>query len=372
MPNDRHALTLFVCGDVMTGRGIDQVLPHPVNPQLFEDYVQDAREYVRLAEEMNGPIPKPVDVAYPWGDTLAALRNASTDARIINLETSLTSGGSAWPEKGINYRMHPRNIGCLTTARIDCCCLGNNHVLDWGYAGLAETLQTLDAAGIAHPGAGRHALEAGAPGVIAVPGKGRVLVYSCGDSTSGIPPEWAATEDRAGVNWLPDLCAATARTLTQALQAVKRPGDVAMASIHWGPNWDYAVPDAQVDFAHRLVDGGFDVVHGHSSHHMKAIEVYRGRLILYGCGDFLDDYEGIWGYEEFRPELRLGYFVRIHPEDGRLLDVRLDPVTMRRFQLHPASEAEVAWICRVLNDLGAPFGTQVRREADGKLSVQWR
>ena len=48
----------------MTGRGIDQVLPHPVNPVLYEPYVRDAREYVQLAETANGPIPRPVAYAY--------------------------------------------------------------------------------------------------------------------------------------------------------------------------------------------------------------------------------------------------------------------------------------------------------------------
>ena len=50
---------------------------------------------------------------------------------------------------------------------------------------------------------------------------------------------------------------------------------------------------SQIRFAHRLIDAGVDVVHGHSSHHPRPIEVYRGKLILYGCGDTIDDYEGI-------------------------------------------------------------------------------
>jgi poly-gamma-glutamate capsule biosynthesis protein CapA/YwtB (metallophosphatase superfamily) len=57
-------------------------------------------------------------------------------------------------------------------------------------------------------------------------------------------------------------------------------------------------------FAHALIDeAGFDLVHGHSSHHPKAIEVHHGRIILYGCGDFITDYEGIKGYESFRDDL---------------------------------------------------------------------
>ena len=60
-------ITLFLCGDVMTGRGIDQILPHPSKPQLYEPYVENAQEYVELAEEINGKIPRPVSFDYIWG-----------------------------------------------------------------------------------------------------------------------------------------------------------------------------------------------------------------------------------------------------------------------------------------------------------------
>ena len=56
--NDNPRLRLFLCGDVMTGRGIDQALPHPVNPVLYEPYIRDARAYVDLAEAANGPIER--------------------------------------------------------------------------------------------------------------------------------------------------------------------------------------------------------------------------------------------------------------------------------------------------------------------------
>src|SRR5438874_7861304 len=121
-PNHAEPLGLFLCGDVMTGRGIDQVLPHPGNPVLYESWVRDARDYVRLAEAANGPIPKPVAFDYIWGDALQELERTGTDLRIINLETSITRREAPWPGKGIHYRMHPENIGCLTAARINCCC----------------------------------------------------------------------------------------------------------------------------------------------------------------------------------------------------------------------------------------------------------
>lgn len=111
-------VTPLLGGDVMTGRGVDQVLPHPSEPELHEPWIDGARANVELAEQANGPIRRPVDFAYIWGDALDELDRAAFDARIVNLETS-TTRSDCWEEKGINYRMHPDNIPCLTVTRID-------------------------------------------------------------------------------------------------------------------------------------------------------------------------------------------------------------------------------------------------------------
>jgi hypothetical protein len=52
-----------------------------------------------------------------------------------------------------------------------------------------------------------------------------------------------------------------------------------VVTIHWGANWGYGVPADQVRFAHRLIDGGISLIHGHSSHHPRRVEVYRGQAI---------------------------------------------------------------------------------------------
>src|SRR4029077_1806953 len=70
------SIRLFLCGDGMTGRGIDQVLPHPNDPRLHEAYIGEARSYVELAERVNGAIPRPVEFDYIWGDALAELDRA--------------------------------------------------------------------------------------------------------------------------------------------------------------------------------------------------------------------------------------------------------------------------------------------------------
>jgi poly-gamma-glutamate capsule biosynthesis protein CapA/YwtB (metallophosphatase superfamily) len=370
--NHTESIRMFLCGDVMTGRGIDQVLPHPGDPTLYESYVRDAREYAQLAEFAHGPISRPVDFDYIWGDALLEMKAPRTDVRIINLETAITESEDYWPGKPVLYRMHPRNIGCLTVAQISCCALANNHLLDWGGEGLQETLRTLDAVGIARAGAGRDASEAGRGAALDVAGKGRALVFSLGSPTSGVPGEWAATVDRPGVNLLEDLSEETARRVANGMLKGARPGDVIVASIHWGGNWGYHVPDEQISFAHRLIDEGVSIVHGHSSHHVKTVEVYRGKLILYGCGDFLSDYEGISGYEQFRGDLTLMYLVEIDPRQGRLLKARLVPMQVRRFRLNRASAEDSQWLCDLLNRLGAPFETRAQLEDDNSLTLQWR
>lgn len=152
-------LTLFLCGDVMLGRGIDQILQSPSDPALFEEYARSAIRYVELAEAAHGRIPRHEPPDYVWGDALPIMTNAQIALRIINLETAVTTSAQHWP-KGINYRMHPANVACLQAARVDCCVLANNHVLDWGREGLLETLDTLQRAGIATTGAGRDAAQA--------------------------------------------------------------------------------------------------------------------------------------------------------------------------------------------------------------------
>lgn len=365
-------MTLFLCGDVMTGRGIDQILRHPCDPILHEPYVRDARRYVDIAEERNGPIPRRADDRYVWGDALAELAQARPDARIVNLETAVTTSPDWWKGKGINYRMHPENVGVLTAAGIDCCALANNHVLDWGYSGLDETLATLRTAGVKTAGAGLNRAEAEAPTVIEVAGKGRVLVFALGSPSAGVPLEWEATDRRPGVDLLPEPSVRQARELARRVAAVKQPGDVAVASIHWGPNWGFEIDKAERAFAHHLVEsGGIDVVHGHSSHHVRGIEVWRGRLILYGCGDFLTDYEGIGEHPNFRDELGLMYFPAIDAATGELSSLRMSPTRLRNFRVTRAAGADAGWLRETLDREGKGLGTSVTVENDGTFSLKW-
>ncbi|UCC84240.1 MAG: CapA family protein [Gemmatimonadota bacterium] len=366
-------ITVFLGGDVMTGRGIDQVLPHPGAPRLFESHVRAATRYVELAEAVSGPIPKPADYSYIWGDALEVFDRAAPDARVINLETSVTTSDEAWRGKGVHYRMHPANVPCIGAASIDCCVLANNHVLDWGTSGLEETLATLERAGIRTAGAGHDLGAAAAPAVLQLGAKGRVLVFGFGALSSGVPREWAATGSRPGVNLLPDLSRTTVRRIADEVRGAKREGDLVVASIHWGANWGYEVHRGAQEFARGLIDeAGVDVVHGHSSHHARGIEVYRDRPIVYGCGDLINDYEGIGGYETFRPDLALTYFPTLDPSDGRLVRFEISPFKIRRFRLNRASRADADWLRETLSREGERLGTWVEPGREDTLTLRWR
>jgi poly-gamma-glutamate capsule biosynthesis protein CapA/YwtB (metallophosphatase superfamily) len=372
-PPEQPLVTVFLCGDVMTGRGIDQVLRHPSDPVLYESYMKSAKGYVELAEQANGPIEYPVDFAYIWGDALDELERVQPDGRIINLETSITQSNAAWPGKGIHYRMHPANIPCLTAAKIDCCVLANNHVLDWGYDGLAETLETLRQAHLAAAGAGSYDAEAAAPARLRVTPEANIVVFAFGTETSGIPARWAAGPSQPGVNLLRDLSTQTVDHIKQLVREATAPADIVVASIHWGANWGYTVPAEHIEFAHKLVDeAGIDIVHGHSSHHVQALEVYHHKPIIYGCGDFLTDYEGIGGHEAYRGDLSLMYFVSIDAATKQLARLEMTPMRLRHLRVNRASESEAEWLHQVLNKEGQKFATAVAFGQDHRLQLRWR
>ena len=289
-------------------------------------------------------------------------------ARIINLETSITCSNEYAP-KGINYRMSPENADCLKAAAIDCCVLANNHVLDWGRRGLLDTLEMLARLEIKTTGAGRNGKEASTPAVLNIADNRRLLVFSFASPTSGTPRSWPATGQTPGVNLLSEISESAAGRIADEIAYHAKPGDLIVVSIHWGSNWGHEIPQDQRRFAHALIDrAGVSVIYGHSSHHPKAVEVYRDRLILYGCGVFVDDYEGTEGYEQYRDDLVLMYFPEIDPAEN-LSDLDLVPLQIRNFRLVRPSRQDVDWVQKRLDRESRKFGVVVALANYGRLSV---
>lgn len=366
-------ITLFLCGDVMLGRGIDQMMADSVDPRLHEPYVRDARHYQELAARNSGIIPEPADPGYVWGDALGVFELLRPSVRLINLETAITTNEEYAPEKDIHYRMHPANVAILEAGGIDVCVLANNHVLDWGREGLRETLDTLGDAGIKSAGAGKDLQAAASPAVVDIQDSVRVLVYAYAMPDSGVSLHWAATPHLGGVQFLPDLSLASVEKIAARIRDTAREKDIVVFSVHWGGNWGFDISKAQRRFAHHLIDQArVDIFHGHSSHHVKGLEVYQGRPIFYGCGDFFNDYEGIGGHEAYRPDLTLMYFPTIDLASHRLSQLLLRPMRIQKFRLNHADKDESTWLETTLNRESRRFGVRVFARDTGELVVHWQ
>ena len=368
--NNADVLKIFLAGDVMTGRGVDQALPHSVDPVIYEPYVKDARDYLLLAERASGDIKTPLSFSYIWGEALEVWQQEDPDLKLVNLETSITTHDEPWPGKGIQYRMHPENIEVFKVAGIDHVSLANNHTLDWRRPGLLETIETLEDGEIKYSGAGENEEEAAKPSILQTE-KGRVLVYSCGSPSSGIPVAWSAQDDVSGINFLPDLSSGIVQNIRNRIEEEKKKGDLVVFSVHWGANWGYNISDDQRSFAHQLIDEAeVDIVFGHSSHHPLGIEIYKDKLIIYGAGDFFNDYEGISGHEQYRGELTLMYFPEFDAGTGKLLAMKMIPMKIEKLRLNRAKTEDAKWLQDVLDRESKKLGAEVRRDENNALWLE--
>ena len=227
---------------------------------------------------------KTVGPAYPWGDTLTVLRRA--DLRIANLECVLADGGVPAPGKIFTFRSDAKNVRSLVAAHIDVVSLANNHVLDFGTAALMEMLPQLDRHGIQHAGAGADRDAARRPVSRRVGGVA-VGFRAFTDNQE----DWDAGPGSPGVYFVP--ISGPGQSVQELLRLVRHTKSLVqllIVSAHWGGNWGSEPPPEHRALARELIDAGADVVFGHSPHIARGVEVYRNRPVLYGAGDFVDDY----------------------------------------------------------------------------------
>ncbi|GLV59221.1 putative polyglutamine synthesis accessory protein [Dictyobacter sp. S3.2.2.5] len=223
---------------------------------------------------------------YPWGDTLPLFQAA--DVRLCNLECAISDKGRPWSAtpKVFHFRTDTKNVAVLHAAHIDAVSLANNHILDFEYEGLFDTISSLKQAGIHAVGAGATLREASEPAIWEVQGR-KLGFIACTDNE----PVWAASLERPGTWYVPtQIQDERARYLFEIVRRTKMNVACLIVSLHWGPNWGDVPPPKHQLFAHALIDAGADVVFGHSSHVVRGIEVYKNRPIIYGAGNFIDDY----------------------------------------------------------------------------------
>lgn len=141
-------MRLFLGGDVMLGRALDALMPHPSDPRPLEGSTSSPKAHLSLIESARGKMMRPLAPESVWNDLLPDLRSTQIDLRLINLECAITTSEDLQP-RPFATRLHPGNLRFLQAIAPDFCCLANNHTMDWGAAGLRETREVLERAGIA-------------------------------------------------------------------------------------------------------------------------------------------------------------------------------------------------------------------------------
>ncbi len=321
-------ITVALVGDVMLGRGVNETL-RSMRPEE------------------------------PWGDVLPAL--SSADLRIANLECAITGHDRPWTRtpKVFHFRADPRAVEVLRAARIDACSLANNHTLDFEEQGLLDTLRHLEAAGIRYAGAGRAREEAARPAFLTARTNGtrRVALLAFTDNE----PPFAAGPDRPGTNYLPvSMEPQVLRRVEAAVEQARGAGaDVVVFSNHWGPNMVERPNQLFRRFARAVIDRGADVYYGHSAHVFQGVEIYKGKLILYDAGDFIDDYAV---GERLRNDR--SFVFRVSLEGRELRRLQLLPVSLQYARVELARGGEREAILGRMVDLSAEMGTNLVRRED--------
>ena len=295
-----------------------------------------------------------------WGSTLDRLQ--SLDGLVLNLECCISDYDRRWPDKGYYFRADPTfAVPALRAADASVVSLANNHILDFRAPALADTRTYLDAAGVAHAGAGMDRSEAFEPAVAETGGL-TVATVALTDQYQA----YAASGDEAGTAYLTldSSVSATRERVDAALErAREHDPDLVVASLHWGPNWETAPSNTQRSFARWLIERGVDVVHGHSAHVLQGIEVHQGRPIVYDAGDFVDDYIDKEGYQNKRSAL-----FELVVSNGTLDALRLVPVEIRDDTATMADPAPREWVRETITERSGAFGTTVERTSLG-LSI---
>ncbi|MHC4082467.1 MAG: CapA family protein [Planctomycetota bacterium] len=318
--------TIAFIGDVMLGRGVDQLIGRNP-PESF------------------------------WGDVLPVLRSA--DAVVANLECAITDHDAPWDRtaKVFHFRARPEAVAVLQAANVTCVSLANNHTLDYQETGLLETLANLDAGGIRYAGAGPDLAAARATAVVDA-GAVRLGVAAFTDNE----PPFAAGPGRPGTSYL-DIRGdpRAGHRVEQAVAATRGAGaDLTVLSLHWGPNMVVRPPPRFRDFARGAIDADADLVFGHSAHVFQGVEVYRQRPILYDTGDFLDDYA-------IDATLRNDWsFVFLLDVEGtRMRRLRLRPVRLTYAEVNLAAGGELAAIRERMRTLCGEFDTRLQDTDEG-------
>ena len=310
---------IITTGDMMLGRGVEHYLG-----KMKEDYI------------------------YPFEKAAGILKEG--DLVVGNLEAPVTSSTKGLDSrKKIVLKDRVEAMEGIRYAGFSLLSLANNHILDYYDRGLTDTMKLLDESGISHAGAGKNLDEARKPAILEVKGmKVGMLAYTdmADILYAGRPPiRFAAQKDKPGVAPL------KAESILEDIQKLRSQVDILIVSLHWGVEDTNDCTPAQVEFAHKLLDQGVDILYGHHPHHFQGIEIYKGKPIIYSHGNFLFDQNDPFNQESF--------ILKMEYENARLKNLTAIPIrTIGKTQVVPQEGQGAAALLKRLSEQSARVNTR--------------
>ncbi|MCR4324428.1 MAG: CapA family protein [Candidatus Curtissbacteria bacterium] len=320
---------LFV-GDVMLGRLVNGVLRH--NPP-----------------------------AYIWGDILPTIKSANI--KICNLECVIANVGKPWPNKTFHFRTDPKNVQSLNIANFSPISISNNHAMDFGPNALMQMIDIFKKESINFAGAGIDITEAFMPALENGAGNYVGMISFCDNM-----PQWEAAKNKPGIFYVPvDLKDRRAKRLLELVKKTRDDVKILIVSAHWGSNWGYDVPKNHTPFAHALIDAGADIIFGHSGHVFRGVEIYKGKLIIYCAGNFVDDY-AVNDVE--RNDESFIFILDLDVKRSRIKKLTLTPTIIDNCQALLASKDRAEIIAQKMQNLSKKLGTVFKiNQKDFKLTL---
>ncbi len=281
---------------------------------------------------------------YPFVHVRPLLQAA--DVVFGNLEGPLTNSGQPEPDKRYVFRSPPDKVApALAAAGFNVVSLANNHSMDYGMEGLAQTLAALDAAGIRHVGAGMSSRQARRPAFIAA--NGHTIAFLAYSLT--FPESFWARRDRPGTAFGHEA------HVRADVAAARQHADVVVVSFHWGREITTELRDYQPALAHAAIDAGALVVLGHHPHVLQGIERYKDGIIFYSLGNF--------AFGSYSQNATRSIVAQVSIQDARLTEVRLFPTNVNNievvFQPQPLYADEADLVIEELQRLSIPLGTTI-------------
>ncbi len=204
---------------------------------------------------------------------------SGTDLTVLNLETAITTRGTEQP-KEYHFRAPATAFDALRAAGVDAVTMANNHVLDYGQVGLADTLAAVQAANFPYFGIGVNADAAWAPRIMTVAGTRFAFIGV--SQVHDLASSWVATDTRPGeANAIDET-----RTLA-AIRAARSQADVVVVFMHWGTEGNGCPNAEQKSLATKMAGAGANIILGAHAHVLQGSGWLGSTYVAYGMGNFL-------------------------------------------------------------------------------------